>query len=208
MLAPWKNGYDKPRECMKKQRHNFAVKGPYSQSYDFSSRHVWMWELDYKGDWAPKNWLFQIVVLEKTLESPLKSKEINPEGNQLWIFFGRTDADTEAPILWPPDMKSWHIGKTLMLVKIEGKKRRRWQKMRWLDDVTDSVDMNLSKLWEVVKGKETWHTGILRSQRFGHDLATEQHQQKVTMCSLGHVCLAHYIFFLKYPSLFCPLSPG
>ena len=114
MLAPWKNGYDKPRECMKKQRHNFAVKGPYSQSYDFSSRHVGMWELDYKGDWAPKNWLFQIVVLEKTLESPLECKEIspaNPKGNQSWIFIGKTDAEAESPVLWPLDIKSRLIGK-------------------------------------------------------------------------------------------------
>ena len=89
---------------LKKQRHYFANKGPYSQSYGFSSNHVWMWQLDHKEGWAPKNWCFQTVVLEKTLESPLDSKEIkpnNPKGNQSWIFIGRTDAEAEAPILWP-----------------------------------------------------------------------------------------------------------
>ena len=89
-------------------------KGPYSQSYGFSSSHVWMWELDYKESWALKNWCFWTVVLEKTLEGPLDWKEIqpvNPKGNQPWIFIGRTDAEAEAPILWPPHEKSWLIGK-------------------------------------------------------------------------------------------------
>ena len=114
MLAPWKKSYDKPRQHIKKQRHHFADKGQYSQSYGFSSSRVWMWELSHKEDWAPKNWCFQTVVLEKTLENPLDSKEIqpvNPKGNQPWIFFGRTDAEAEAPILWPPDVKSRLIGK-------------------------------------------------------------------------------------------------
>ena len=118
MLAPWKKSYDKPRQCIKNKRHYFANKGPYSQkslcnqSYGFSSSHVWIWELVRKEGWVPENWCFQTVVLEKTLESPLESKEIkpvNPKGNQSWIFIGRTDA--EAPILWPPDAKSWLIGK-------------------------------------------------------------------------------------------------
>ena len=94
---------------LKKQRHHFANKGPSSQSYGFSSRHVWMWELDHKESWALKNWYFWIVMLEKTLESPLDSKEIqpvHPKGNQSWIFIGRTDAKAEAPILWLPDSKS------------------------------------------------------------------------------------------------------
>ena len=86
----------------------------YSQSYGFSSCHVWMWELDHKEGWAPKNWSFWTVMLEKTLESPSDCKEIklvNPKGNQPWIFNGRTDAETETPIFWPPDVKSWLIGK-------------------------------------------------------------------------------------------------
>ena len=110
--APWKNSYDKPRQCIKKQRYHFADKGPYSQSYGFSSSHMWMWELDHKEGWALKSWCFQTVVLEKTLENPLDSKEIksvNPKGNQPWIFIGRTDA--EVPILWPSDAKRWLIGK-------------------------------------------------------------------------------------------------
>ena len=113
MLAPWKNSYDKPRQCIKKQRHHFANKVPYSQSYSFSNSCVWMWELDHKEGWAPKNWSFWTVVLEKTLESPLdcKIKPVNPKGNQPWIFIGRTDVEAEAPILWPPDMKSRLTGK-------------------------------------------------------------------------------------------------
>ena len=99
---------------LKKQRHYFANKGPSSQGYGFSSGHVWMWELDYKESWAPKNWCFWTVVLEKTLESPLDSKEIqsvHPKGDQSWVFIGRTDVEAETPILWPPDVKSWLIGK-------------------------------------------------------------------------------------------------
>ena len=102
------------RQDIKKQRHYFANKGPSSQSYGFSSIHVWKWELDYKESWAPKNWCFWTVVLEKTLESPLDCKEIkpiNPKGNQSWIFIGRTDAEAEAPILWPPEVNSRLIRK-------------------------------------------------------------------------------------------------
>ena len=101
----WKS-YDQPRQHIKKQRHYFANKGPSSQSYGFSSSHVWMWELDYKESWAPKNWCFWTVVLEKTFESPLDCKEIqpiHPIGNQSWVFI---DAEAETPILWPPDVKS------------------------------------------------------------------------------------------------------
>ena len=114
MLTPWKKSYDQPRQHIKKQRHYFANKGPSIQSYGFSSSHVWMWELDYKESWAPKNQCFQIVVMEKTLESPLDSKKIKSvdlKGNQSWIFIARTDAEAEAPILWPPDVKSWFIRK-------------------------------------------------------------------------------------------------
>ena len=114
MLAPWKENYDKPRQHIKKQRHDFAEKGLFSQSYGFSSSHLWMWELDHKEAWMPKNWCFWTVVLEKTLESPLDYKEIkpvNPKGNQPWIFIGRTDA--EIPIPWPPDAKSQLIRKDL-----------------------------------------------------------------------------------------------
>ena len=104
----------KPRQHIKKQRHYLANKGPSSQSYGFSSGHVWIWELDYKESWAPKNWCFWTVVLEKTLESPLDNMEIKPVNlkvNQSWIFIGRTDAKAETPVLWPPDAKNWLIGK-------------------------------------------------------------------------------------------------
>ena len=112
MLAPWKKKYHQPRQHIKKQRHYFANKGPSSQSYGFSSSHVWMWELDYKESWVPKNWCFWIVVLEKTLESSLDCKEIQPvypKENQSWLFIERTGAEAETPILWPPDVKNWFI---------------------------------------------------------------------------------------------------
>ena len=113
-LAPWKKIYDQPRQHIKKQRHHFANKGPHSQSYGFSSSHVQKWELDHKEGWMPKSWWFWTVVLEKTPGSPLDSKEIksvNPKGNQPWMFIRRTDAEAEAPIPWPPDVKSQLIGK-------------------------------------------------------------------------------------------------
>ena len=106
--------YDQPRQHIKKQRHYFANKGPSSEGYGFSSSHIWMWELDYKESWAPKNWCFWTVVLEKTLESPLDCRKIQPvhsKGNQSWMFIGRTDVEAEAPILWPPDVKNWLIRK-------------------------------------------------------------------------------------------------
>ena len=114
MLTPWKQSYDQPRHHIKKQRHCFTNKGLSSQSYDFSSSHIWMWELDYKESWVPKNWCFWTVVLKKTLESPLDCKEIqpvHPKGNQSWIFIGRTDAEVKALILWLCDVKNWLFGK-------------------------------------------------------------------------------------------------
>ena len=114
MLAPWKKTYDQLRQHIKKQRHYFTNKCPSSQSYGFSSSHVRMWELNHTEGWVLKNWCFWTVVLEKTLKSPLECKEIqpvNPNGHQPWIFIGRTDAEAEASILWPPDMKNWLIGK-------------------------------------------------------------------------------------------------
>ena len=114
MLAPWKKSYDQPRQDIKKQRQYLADKVLSCQSYGFSGSHVWMWELDYKEGWALKNWCFWIVVLEKTLESPLDCKEIqpvHPKGNQSWIFIGRTDTEAETPILWPPDVNNWLIWK-------------------------------------------------------------------------------------------------
>ena len=114
MLASCNKSYDQPTWRLKKQRYHFANKGLYSPSYGFSSGHMWVWELDHKKDEVPKNWCFLTMVLEKTLESPLDSKEIKPvnsEGNQSWIFIRRTDAEVEAPILWPLDAKSQPTGK-------------------------------------------------------------------------------------------------
>ena len=110
----WKESYDQARQHIKKQRHYFANKGPSRQGYRFSSGHEWMWKLDYKESWAPKNWCFWTVVLEKTLVSPLDCKEIqpaHPKGDPSWVLIGRTDSEAETPVLWPPDAKSWLIGK-------------------------------------------------------------------------------------------------
>ena len=132
MLTPWKKSYDQPRQHIKKQRHYFANKGPSSQSYGFSSSHVWMWELDYKESWGQKNRCFWPVVLEKTLESPLDCKYIQPvnsKGNQSWIFIGRTDAEAETPILWPPDVKNWPTGKDP-----DAGKYWKWEEKRMTED--------------------------------------------------------------------------
>ena len=156
-LTPWKESYDQPRQHIKKQRHYFANKGPSSQGYGFSSSHVWMWELDYKESWAPKNWCFWTVVLEKTLESPLDCKEIHPvhpKGYQSWIFIGRTDAEGETPILWPPDGKNWLIGKD----PDAGKDWRQEEKGTIEDEVVgwhhQVYAHELSKLWELVMDRE------------------------------------------------------
>ena len=148
------------------------------QIYGFSSGHVWMWELDYKESWVLKNWCFWTVVLEKILESPLDCKEIkpvNPKGDQSWIFIGRTDVDVETPILWPLDVKSWLIRKFLRVGKIEGRRKRGWQRTRWLDGTTNSMDKSLSKPWEWWWAGKPGVLYSMESQRVGHDWATEQH---------------------------------
>ena len=122
----WKESYDQPRQHIKKQRHYFANKVPSRKAMFFSSSHVWMWELNYKESWAPKNWCFWTVVLEKTLESPLDCKEIQPvrPKDQSWAFIGRIDVETETPILWPPDAKSWLILKDPDAGKVWGQEEK------------------------------------------------------------------------------------
>ena len=122
----------------------------------FFSSHVWVWELDHTEGWAPKNWCFWIVVLKKTLESPLdcrKIKAVNPKGNQPWIVIGRADAEAEALILWPPNVKSQLIGKDPDAGKDWGQEKR-WQRMRWFDGLTNSVHLHLNKLREIAKDRE------------------------------------------------------
>ena len=144
-----------------------------------------MWELDHKESWASKNWCFLILVLEKTLESPLDFKEIkpvNPKGNQPWIFIGRADA--EAPILWPPDAKSWPTGKDSDAGKDWGQEGKGGQRTRRLNGNTNSRDMSLSKLWDIVKDREAWHAtvhGVAKSWTWISDWT-----KTIRLSSLGH----------------------
>ena len=144
---------------LKSRDITFADKGLNSQNYGFPSSHVWMWELDYKESWATKNWCFWTVVLEKTLESPLDSKEIkpvNPKGNQSWIFIGRTDAEAETPILWPPDAR-----------KCIGKRPWSWERSKAREGIIDTMHMSLSKLWKMMMDREFWRDaihGVTKSQ--------------------------------------------
>ena len=170
-LALWKKTYDQPSNILKSRDITLSTNVNLVKS-----SHVWMWELDHKQSWAPKNWCFWTVVLEKTLESPLDSKEtqpVNPKGNQSWIFITRTDAEAEAPILWPPDAKNWLIWKDPDAGKDWGQEEKGTTEDETVGGITDLMDMSLSssKCW--------WWTGkpgVLQStgsQRLRHDWATE-----------------------------------
>ena len=175
MLAPWKKSYDQPRQHIEKQRHYFVNKGLSSQSYGFFRSHVWMWELDYKEIWVHKNWCFWTVVLEKTLESPLDSKEIqpvHPKENQSSIVIGSADAEAKAPMFWPPDAKNWFTGKDPDVVKD-------WRQEE--KGMTEDEMVGRSQQWTWVWGNSgSWlwmgKPSVLQSmgsQRVRHDWATE-----------------------------------
>ena len=172
MPTLWKKSYDQPRWHIKQQRHYFVNKVPSSHGCGFSSGHVWMWELDYQESWVLKNWCFWTVVVEKTLESPLESKEIqsvHPKGDQYWVFIGRTDAITETPTLWPPNVRSWLIWK-------DPDPGTDWRQQEKGMTGWDGWMTSPTQTWVWVNSGSWWWTGrpfVLQSQRIGQNWMTE-----------------------------------
>ena len=176
ILASWKKSYDQLRQYIRKQRHCFTNRDPSSQSYGFSSSYVQMWELDYKKSWALKNGCFWTVVLEKTIESPLDCKEIqpvHPKGEQSWVFIGRTNVEPETPTLWPPDVKNWLTGRCWCWGRLKAggeRNDRGWG--GWMASPTQWT-------WVWVSSMSWWWTGkpgmlqSMGSQTVGHHWATE-----------------------------------
>ena len=176
-IASWQESYDKPRQCVEKQRYFSANKGPYSQGSGLPSGHVQLWELDHEEGRAPNNWCLPTVVLEKTLESPLDSKsilkEINPEYSLEGLML-KLKLQYVGHLMQTADS----LEKTLMLGKIEGRRRRGHQRMRWLYDITDTMHMNLGVLWEMVRDREAWRAavhGVMKSQTQLGDWTTTKH---------------------------------
>ena len=202
LLALWQKSYDQPRQHIKRQRHYFADKGLSSQSYGFSSSYVHMWELDHKEDWALKNWCFQTMVLEKTLESPLDSKEIkpvNPKRNKPWIFIGRTDANAEAPILRPSDEKSWHILKDSDAGKHwgqEDKEATEDEMVGWHHRLNEHEFEQAPGDSEGQRSLAWW---FMELQRAGQDLGTERQHGYVYL----FVCVCRWVFIVPMCAYGC-----